>query len=104
MDNSPFESIESAQEFVELLVEAVGDARKEIKTDIERAEGSEKIRHQQALLVVAHQLNLLSTHLTKSRRILNDLRSLRRLLFNERNLTATAAPGPVVTSSDGIGR
>ena len=83
IDNSPFESIESAQDFVELLVEAVHDTCLEVKSDMERAKGSEDIRHKQALLVVADQLNLLSAHLINSRRILNDLRSLRRLLFNE---------------------
>ncbi len=104
MDDSPFESIESAQEFVELLIEAVGDAHKEVEGDIERAGGNEKIRHKEALLVVAHQIKLLSTHLSKSRRILNDLRSLRRLLLNERNPAATPVPEAVAASSAVISR
>jgi len=101
MDNSPFESIESAQEFVELLIESVRDACDEVKVDIERAGESGEIRQKQALLVVAHQLNLLSTHLAKSRRILNDLRSLRRLLLNERKLVSTTVTEPA-TSPHGI--
>ena len=41
-------------------------------------------RRVQALQLVALNLNKLSSHVTKSRRILNDLRTLRRLLLEER--------------------
>ena len=102
MEYSPFESVESAQEYVGLLLEAVVSGSEDIKGDIERAEKSENTRHKQALLVVAHQLNLLSAHLTKTRRILNDLRSLRRLLLNERTLASGPDPESVDESSDAI--
>ena len=42
------------------------------------------VRRQEALRLVAHNLSQLSVHITKSRRILNDLRTLRRLLLEER--------------------
>jgi hypothetical protein len=38
-------------------------------------------RRLDALQIVAHKLETLELHLTKSRRILNDLRFLRRLLL-----------------------
>jgi division protein CdvB (Snf7/Vps24/ESCRT-III family) len=38
----------------------------------------------EALGVALLKMNQLSTHMQKSRRILNDLRTLRRLLFQER--------------------
>jgi hypothetical protein len=87
MENLTFESIESAKQLIELMIEDVKISRKEIDADIAQAEQDNAKRRRDALLVVAHKLNLLSAHLTNSSRILNDLRSLRRLL-----LTASDAP------------
>ncbi len=83
MENLTFESIESAKQLIELMIEDVKNSRKEIDSDISQAEQENAKRRRDALLVVAHKLNLLSTHLTNSSRILNDLRSLRRLLLTE---------------------
>ncbi len=83
---TPFDNVESAQQFVELLCDAVEEARREVDADIERARGPEGDRRKQALQLVAYNLAKLSTHMTTSRRILNDLRSLRRLLLSERML------------------
>lgn len=92
MENSPFETIESAQEFLQLLTEEVDSSRKEIEADLAETGENGNTRHRDALLLVAHQLNMLSTHLSNSRRILNDLRSLRRLLLEERTLAAKTSP------------
>jgi formiminotetrahydrofolate cyclodeaminase len=83
---SPFDSIESAQEFVELLAEAIEEARQEVESDITRAGTAGKDRRKQALQLVSYNLSKLSVHITASRRVLNDLRSLRRLLLQERVL------------------
>lgn len=80
MDSTPFESIESTQEFVELLLTAIDDASAEVDKDMEGAEE----RRREALLLVSHKLEKLSQHISSSRRILNDLRTLRRLLLDER--------------------
>ncbi len=86
---TPFDSIESAQQFVELLAEAITDAQREIDADI----GSEQPeRRLQALQLVSFKLAKLSTHISASHRILNDLRSLRRLLLNERAYDADGEP------------
>jgi hypothetical protein len=45
----------------------------------------------EALRLVAHKLNQLRQHLLASLRLLNDLRTLRRLLLNERQ--TASAPG-----------
>ena len=83
---TPFDSIESAQQFVELLVEAVEEARQEVEADVDAAAGGEAERRKQALQLVSYNLAKLSVHLATSRRILNDLRNLRRLLLQERQL------------------
>ena len=96
MKKLPFESIESAQQFVTLLIEAVNESRNEIDSDIDKARKEKAGRRRDALLLVAHQLNLLSMHLAKSSRILNDLRSLRRLLLTESGGPVQAVPTEVV--------
>ena len=92
MENLTFESIESAKQLIELMIEDVKNSRKEIDSDIAEAAQDNAKRRREALLVVAHQLNLLSTHLTNSSRILNDLRSLRRLLLTEPDAPIKPAP------------
>ncbi|MEK7409739.1 MAG: hypothetical protein AAB225_32155 [Acidobacteriota bacterium] len=88
---TPFDNIESAQQYVELLCDAVEEARREVDADIARASGPEGDRRRQALQLVAYNLGKLSTHMGTSRRLLNDLRSLRRLLLSERLLEKAAA-------------
>lgn len=81
---SPFDSIESAHDFVSLFSDSVADAKRDIESDIERELQSNASRRLDALRLAAYNLEKLELHLNKSRRILNDLRSLRRLLFEER--------------------
>lgn len=89
----PFESVESAQEFVELLVEAIDETQSEIQEQLRAAVEAGNLRHQEALQLVAYKLQNLSQHMTVSRRILNDLRTLRRLLLEERSLRGEVGPG-----------
>ena len=80
----PFESIESAQEFVELLAQAIEESKAEIGVQATAAQDAGDQRQQQALQLVAYKLASLGSHMATSRRILNDLRTLRRLLLEER--------------------
>jgi hypothetical protein len=50
------------------------------------AEGDGAERRKEALLLVSYNLAKLNLHITASRRILNDLRTLRRLLLAERGI------------------
>ena len=79
-----FESIESAQEFVALLAEAIEESRAEIQAQLDSATEAGGERRKQALRLVAYKLESLASHMATSRRILNDLRSLRRLMLDER--------------------
>ena len=91
-----FDSIESAHEFVGLLAEAVAGAKKDIESDVQREANLQFPRRLQALRVALYNLERLEGHMAKSRRILNDLRSLRRLLFEERaNGKLAAKPGVI---------
>ena len=80
---TPFESIESAQEYIGLLCEAIQEARQEIEAEIAATEQGGNERRKQALQLAAYNLGKLSAHMMTSHRILNDLRTLRRLLFSE---------------------
>jgi hypothetical protein len=83
---TPFDTIESAQQFVELLIEAIDESRRDVDVDIALSERSGSKRSKQALQLVSANLAKLSQYMTTSRRILNHLRTLRRLLLKERQL------------------
>jgi len=85
---SPFDSIESAHEFVTLLAATVGEAKREVEADVQRETGLDSPRRLEALRTALYSMEKLELHMNKSRRILNDLRSLRRLLFDERSASA----------------
>ncbi len=80
---TPFDSIESAQQFLELLGEAVEEARREVEEQIAQATAPSAEQRKQMLQLVAHKLVRLNTHLTTSRRILGDLHNLRGSLLEE---------------------
>jgi len=82
--DDPFDTVESAHSFLMLLRESVSEAKQELHVDVQRASRSEISRRLDALRVAAYKMDKLEFHLARSSRILNDLRSLRRLLFEER--------------------
>ncbi len=88
---TPFDSIESSHEYVSLLADAIEEARKDVDADIEVAIAENADRRKEALQLVNYNLAKLSLHITTSRRILNDLRTLRRLLLAERHGEALPA-------------
>jgi hypothetical protein len=79
-----FESIESAQEFLVLLSQTVMEAKADTEADIDAKANGQPGRQVEALRMVSYNLEKLDRHLKVSRRILNDLRTLRRLLHRER--------------------
>lgn len=81
---TPFDSVENAHEYVRLLVEAIAGAKSEIAADLDAAVPAKPDRRVEALRVVQFKLDKLEQHLKTSSRLLNDLRTLRRLLFEER--------------------
>jgi formiminotetrahydrofolate cyclodeaminase len=87
---TPFDSVENAHEYVRLLAEAIADAKGEISSDLGAAEQARSERRVQALRIVQVKLDQLERHLQVSSRLLNDLRTLRRLLLDERSEPATA--------------
>ena len=88
-----FDNIESAEQFVELLIEAIEESSRDVDADIALAQGNGSGRTKKALQLVSANLAKLSQHMTASRRILKHLRTLRRLLLQERRLDKTLQTG-----------
>jgi hypothetical protein len=86
---TPFDNIESAEQFVELLIEAIEQSRRDVDADIALLEGNHSGRSKKALQLASANLAKLSQHMATSRRILNHLRTLRGLLLQERQLNST---------------
>ena len=86
-----FPTIESAHNYLSLLGEAVDEARRELTAEIRGALRRKELRRAQGYQLAAHHIERLSRHLAASRRALNDLRSLRRLLLGERAATRAMA-------------
>jgi hypothetical protein len=84
---TPFDSIENSQQYIRLLAEIVAEAKRDIDDEIILSALRMSERRVQALRVVEYNLEKLQRYLSSSRRTLNDLRSLRRLLHGERSAT-----------------
>jgi len=81
---TPFDNIESAQEYLALLSQALDEAKQTAEADIVREANTQIPRRRDALRLVLYKLEKLEQHIKTSRRLLNDLRTLRRLLLEER--------------------
>jgi hypothetical protein len=80
---TPFDNIESAQQFVELLIQAINESRRDVDVETALAEVNGSRHSKKALQLVSANLTKLSQHMTTSCRILNHLKTLRRLLLQE---------------------
>lgn len=84
-----FDSIEEAHEYVNLLSELVLETRSFVCEEIAQ-QNEPASRQEQALRIVVYKLEQLGDHLRRSSRLLNDLRTLRRALYGERNADVEA--------------
>jgi uncharacterized membrane protein YccC len=89
---TPFDSVENAHDYVRLLGEAIAEAKSDVAADLAVATRTRSERRMQALQIVRFKLDKLEQHLKTSSRLLNDLRTLRRLLLEERLEPAVVGP------------
>jgi hypothetical protein len=100
MDETPFDSLEAAHDYVSLLLEEVRRTRQDVAEDLAAAQGNGSARRGEALQLVSWKLERLEQQLGSSRRLMNDLRRLRRLLVGdledaaERTAPAAEAAAP----------
>ena len=105
--DTTFGSIEGAAEYLGLLVESVNEAREDLEAETTVASAAGADRRQQAIQLATYKLSQLKQHLTTSHRLLNDLRTIRRLLFAERQAAAfesaaETSPGQFVTTAESL--
>jgi hypothetical protein len=81
----PFDSIESAHEYMNILATTTLEVMSDLKRDRELALRDGDPRRAQAIDLAIFKLKMLGCHVHKSRRMLNDLRIIRRLILNERS-------------------
>ena len=96
-----FGSIEGAAEYLGQLLAAVNEAHEDLKGEALMAASTGAERREQAIQLATYKLSQLKNHLTTSHRLLNDLRTIRRLLFAERQVGAPEKPAPFVTTVEG---
>ena len=82
--STPFDSIESAHEYIGLLCEAIDEAKRTIVQETAHPCEFTGARHLDALRLADYKLKSLRQHFVVSRRLLTDLRTLRRYLLDER--------------------
>jgi hypothetical protein len=97
--DDPFGTLESAHDFMALLAVAVSQSKAELQADVDREAASANLsRRIEALRMALYNLEKLEVHLSRSSRILNDLRTLRRLLFEERAAGTRPEPRPTANA------
>lgn len=86
----PFQSIESALEFMVLLESVIEEASVELR---QRLPSPQDQRYREGISLALYKVQQLSEHVQKSRRILNDLRLIRALLMGH------SRPDPTTSTS-----
>jgi len=99
-----FDTIESAHDFVLLLAETIAEAKRTLELDVQRESTSGVPRRLDTLRLAQCNVAKLEIHVNRTSRILNDLRTLRRLLFEERSTPMSAdgsvsSPTPITSIS-----
>jgi hypothetical protein len=79
----PFETIDSAQEFMALLEQIIADTTATLQSQLP---GSEGARSADGVRLAIYKLQQLREHVQKSRRILNDLNMIERVLISDHTL------------------
>jgi hypothetical protein len=82
--DQPFSSIESAINFMQVLAETILETRKELDQELKLAMSAGQERRARGIALALFKLKTLNGHVYRSRRVLNDLRMLRRVILNER--------------------
>lgn len=90
---TPFDSIEGAQEYLALLAQALTEAKESTEADLASDVHAKAPRRLEAMRLALYKLEKLEQHIKVSHRLLNDLRTLRRLLFEERAQPASSVRG-----------
>lgn len=107
LDSGPetrFGSIEGAHEYLGLLQRSLDEAKEDVQNQTTDAVDQGGERREKALRLVSYKLTRLDVHVTAGRRLLNDLRTLRRLLYGERLPEGSASAGIAGVHRESVGQ
>jgi hypothetical protein len=99
----PFDTIESAQEFIALLRQSLQEALDDVQNKLSDTAAEKMPSHVRALELANFKLNQLRSHIISTERLLKDLRTLRDLLGKDANrdrLTRGNAVNPSIEAPD----
>jgi hypothetical protein len=80
-NDRPFTTIESAHEYLSLLSDQIADVMSDVMREVATATDRKQERRAEAWQTVLYTLTKLQFNTASSRRLVNDLRTLRNLLF-----------------------
>jgi hypothetical protein len=95
MAKNPFETIESTHEYMKLLDEVLEEIQGTTEEELKRIVLADTMvigRGVEAIHLLSYKLEQLRHHVKASSRILNDLRTMRRLLLGERKGAEQSTP------------
>ena len=95
MAQNPFDTIESTHEYLQLLDEVLAEVQGTTEEELKRIVLTDTMvigRSVEAVHLLSYKIEQLRHHVRASSRILNDLRTLRRLLLGERKSAEQKAP------------
>jgi hypothetical protein len=90
MPQNPFDTIESTHQYMQLLDEVLEEVQRTTEQELKRTVLADTMvigRGAEAIHLLNYKLEQLRHHVKASSRILNDLRTMRRLLLGERRNT-----------------
>jgi hypothetical protein len=85
MTRTPFDTLDSAHDYLRLLAEQVVAVNVEIGDDLRHVHDGAAGRTGDALRLVSYKLHQLEAHVTAARALLNDLKMLRRVLVRDQD-------------------
>ena len=95
MAQNPFDTIESTHEYLQLLDQVLAEVQGTTEEELKRIVLTDTMvigRSVEAVHLLSYKIEQLRHHVRASSRILNDLRTLRRLLLGERKSAEQKAP------------
>lgn len=99
----PFDTIESAQEFLALLSQSICQTMGDVDDELRAAVAGSVKRRAQALELTCFKLKQLRSHVVVAEKLLKDLRTLRDLLCKDAKATSSARQAELADSVEPIG-
>jgi hypothetical protein len=99
----PFDTIESAQEFMALLAQSICQTACDIEEELSSARNEQVTRRAEALELTIFKLNQLRSHVGKAEKLLKELRTLHGLLCKDVKTARSTRQAKVPDAIEALG-